>query len=154
MKNVDPKNLIMIDEIAVYNCMHKIIRDINLFGFKPDLIVGIQRGGLIPAVHLSHYYDVPMQTIEISFRDSSNIVEFQKKIPTNLKTLVIDDINDSGKTFNYLKEKNKEHSQIQFCSVVDNINSSFQTNFCGLEIAKKEEQWVVFPWEQWWCGVM
>ena len=43
--------------------MNKIIREVNLYGFKPDMIVGVQRGGLIPAVQLSHYYEAPLQTI-------------------------------------------------------------------------------------------
>jgi hypothetical protein len=33
------------------------------------------------------------------------------------------------------------------------MNSDFQTNFWGIEIDKKEEQWVVFPWENWWSGL-
>ena len=38
-------------------------------GFKPDYVVGLQRGGLIPATRLSHYFEVPMHTLEIKLRD-------------------------------------------------------------------------------------
>ena len=41
----------MISDIAM-----KMHRD----NWKPDYIVGLTRGGLIPAVYLSHYLDVPM----------------------------------------------------------------------------------------------
>ena len=75
-EKIDPKNLIMLDEMAIYNCLNKIIREINLHSFKPEVVVGVQRGGLIPAVQLSHYYDVPLQTISVSFRDQSNVVGF------------------------------------------------------------------------------
>ena len=71
----------------------------------------------------------------------------------NKKTLVIDDINDSGKTFNYIKKRNEKNTNVLYCSLVDNMNSDFQTNFWGIEIDKKEEQWVVFPWENWWSGL-
>ena len=154
-EKIDPKNLIMLDEMAIYNCMNKLIREINLYGSKPDMIIGIQRGGLIPAVHLSHYYDVPLQTMTVSFRDQSNVVGFDviAKVDPNIKTLIIDDINDSGKTFNYIKNRNKNNKNITYCSLVDNLNSDFQVNYCGLEIDKKEEQWVVFPWENWWSGL-
>ena len=154
-EKIDPKNLIMLDEMAIYNCMNKLIREINLYGSKPDMVIGIQRGGLIPAVHLSHYYDVPLQTMTVSFRDQSNVVGFDviAKVDPNIKTLIIDDINDSGKTFNYIKNRNKNNKNIIYCSLVDNLNSSFQVNYCGLEIDKKEEQWVVFPWENWWSGL-
>ena len=154
-EKIDPKNLIMLDEMAIYNCMNKIIREINLYGSKPDMVIGIQRGGLIPAVHLSHYYDIPLQTMTVSFRDQSNVVGFDvlAKVDPNIKTLIIDDINDSGKTFNYIKERNKNNKNIIYCSLVDNLNSDFQVNYFGIEIDKKEEQWVVFPWENWWSGL-
>ena len=154
-EKIDPKNLIMLDEMAIYNCMNKLIREINLYGSKPDMVIGIQRGGLIPAVHLSHYYDVPLQTMTVSFRDQSNVVGFDviAKVDPNIKTLIIDDINDSGKTFNYIKNRNKNNKNITYCSLVDNLNSDCQVNYCGLEIDKKEEQWVVFPWENWWSGL-
>ena len=154
-EKIDPKNLIMLDEMAIYNCMNKLIREINLYGSKPDMVIGIQRGGLIPAVHLSHYYDVPLQTMTVSFRDQSNVVGFDvlAKVDPNIKTLIIDDINDSGKTFNYIKNRNKNNKNIIYCSLVDNLNSDFQVNYFGIEIDKKEEQWVVFPWENWWSGL-
>ena len=154
-EKIDPKNLIMLDEMAIYNCMNKLIREINLYGSKPDMIIGIQRGGLIPAVHLSHYYDIPLQTMTVSFRDQSNVVGFDvlAKVDPNIKTLIIDDINDTGKTFNYIKERNKNNKNIVYCSLVDNLNSDFQVNYFGIEIDKKEEQWVVFPWENWWSGL-
>ena len=154
-EKIDPKNLIMLDEMAIYNCMNKIIREINLYSSKPDIVIGIQRGGLIPAVHLSHYYDVPLQTMTVSFRDQSNVVGFDvlAKVDPNRKTLIIDDINDSGKTFNYIKNRNKNNKNITYCSLVDNLNSDFQVNYFGIEIDKKEEQWVVFPWENWWSGL-
>ena len=154
-EKIDPKNLIMLDEMAIYNCLNKIIREINLHSFKPEVVVGVQRGGLIPAVQLSHYYEVPLQTVSVSFRDQSNVVglDVLAKMDPNKKTLVIDDINDSGKTFNYIKNRNKTNTNVLYCSLVDNMNSDFQTNFWGIELDKKEEQWVVFPWENWWSGL-
>ena len=35
----------------------------------PDYIVGITRGGLLPAKMLSHYMDIPMTTLDIRLRD-------------------------------------------------------------------------------------
>ena len=38
---------------------------------RPDLIVGVTRGGLLPAVHLSHALDIPMITIQWQTRDDT-----------------------------------------------------------------------------------
>ena len=45
-EKIDPKNLIMLDEMAIYNCLNKIIREINLHSFKPEVVVGKQPGVL------------------------------------------------------------------------------------------------------------
>ena len=41
----------------------RIARDIAITNWRPDYVVGLTRGGLIPAVLLSHYFDVPMHTL-------------------------------------------------------------------------------------------
>lgn len=51
-----------------------ISRQINISGWRPDYIVGISRGGLIPAVMLSHYLNVPMKPLQVSLRDSGECV--------------------------------------------------------------------------------
>ena len=74
-----------------------------------DAVIGIQRGGLIHAVMLSHSLDIPMHTLVCSLRDHKEDIE-NVNLPigiTNkvgdpkrkLKYLVIDDINDTGQTF-------------------------------------------------------
>jgi hypoxanthine phosphoribosyltransferase len=53
----------------LHTWVHKIIRDMAQDNWRPDYIAGITRGGLVPATMLSHYLDVPMHTLNISFRD-------------------------------------------------------------------------------------
>ena len=48
----------------------KICRDITLSGWQPDYIVGLTRGGLIPAVMVSHYLNIPMYSLSVSLRDN------------------------------------------------------------------------------------
>ena len=47
----------------------KIARDIAVSDWKPDYVVGVTRGGALPAVMLSHYLDVPMHTLKVCLRD-------------------------------------------------------------------------------------
>ena len=39
--------------------------------WKPDYIVGIGRGGLVPAVILSHILEVPMHSLKVTLRDGA-----------------------------------------------------------------------------------
>ena len=93
-------------------------------GWKPDYIVGITRGGAIPAVMLSHFLNVPMHPLEVSLRteggcqvhdggmaeDAVGYIPFSERNGTDLvdisrrkNILVVDDINDTGATISWIK---------------------------------------------------
>ena len=65
-------NLLNLSNSNLRNCVHAIISQLNADGFKPHYIVGVTRGGLIPAVMLSHYLNVPMHTLKVSLLEGSD----------------------------------------------------------------------------------
>jgi xanthine phosphoribosyltransferase len=48
-----------------------IARQLNNDNWRPDYVVGITRGGLIPATLLSQYLGVKMHTLNVSLRENS-----------------------------------------------------------------------------------
>lgn len=143
-----------------------IVRDMANDGWRPDIIVGVARGGHIPAVMLSHYYDVMYKSIKVQFRDSkdsmTSITAEMNDFPASFNSkqknvLVVDDINDSGKTFEYI-EKTVGTSRlpdvmpvVKYAALVDNITSPFSTDYSATEINREDDPaWIVFPWEEWW----
>ena len=83
-----------------------IARQINQSKFKPDYIVGINRGGLIPAALLSQYMDIPMHTLSASLRDHTNTETncwMAEDAFIGKQILIVDDINDSGATICWIK---------------------------------------------------
>jgi hypoxanthine phosphoribosyltransferase len=77
--------------------LHKRVEE---SGVKYDLIVGVVRGGLIPATHLSHLLEVPLATLMWSssgVRDSSN-QHITTALSSGKRVLVVDDIIDDGTT--------------------------------------------------------
>jgi len=108
----------------IEGAVFEISRQINNSDWRPDYIVGITRGGLIPATLLSHYLNVPCETLKVSLRDGgepeSNLwmaedafgyvslgdrefTEGEKSVKENRKNiLIVDDINDTGATFNWI----------------------------------------------------
>jgi xanthine phosphoribosyltransferase len=152
------------------NLVSKIARDITVSDWKPDYVVGLTRGGLIPAVMLSHYFSIPMHTLGVSLRDQlggeSNLWMAEDALDYK-NILVVDDINDTGATFNWIVNdwksscfpdnpnwNNVWNQNVKFAVLVDNLSSDFQyrMDYVGMEINKAENNvWVDFPWEEWWA---
>ena len=173
-------NKVYYKDSTVRAWLHDIIRAMNADGWRPDYIVGLTRGGLVPATMLSHYLDVRMETLKVSFRDGtekehncwmpedafgkySDPTDSKRYVHKNI--LVVDDINDSGATFNWIKEDWRGSCMpgeiawdtvwkrnVRFAAIVENLDSSFETCYNAVEINKAEEDvWCVFPWENWWA---
>jgi uncharacterized protein len=178
------------DDARLRGWVHEIVRAMNRDGWVPDYIVGITRGGLIPALMLSQYLEIPMETIKVSLRDETSEPESNLWMaedaygyvspsavprPDNESTsdtklrkniLIVDDINDTGATLNWIKRdwpsgcmpndpawNDVWHNNVRFAVMIDNLSSEFdgKIDYCGEEINKAvDPAWVVFPWENWW----
>lgn len=53
----------------VQGAVLEIARKLQKDSWRPDYIVGLTRGGLVPAVMLSQYLEVPCETLKVSLRD-------------------------------------------------------------------------------------
>ena len=102
----------------------EILRQMQKDSWKPDFIVGITRGGLTLSNLLSQYLDVTMYTLDVRLRDGKHVpCESNEKLAEiafgmndgkstgnrwdvgqRKKVLVVDDINDSGATINWIKQ--------------------------------------------------
>jgi len=116
-----------------------------------DAVVGLTRGGLTPAVLVSQYLDIPMHTLKISLRDhqEQESLAVLTKL-SNQKVLVIDDINDTGATINYIKQ-NWTLNNLTYAVLINNEASDADVDYSSVDINKREDDvWIVFPWEDWW----
>jgi len=157
--------------------------------WRPDYIVGVTRGGLIPAVMMSHYTGIKMHTLDVRLRDADHGPESsgwmaedafgyvpeedRTEVDGQLicsdpsrrkKILILDDINDTGETFSWIKEdwscgclpddphwKDIWHNTVRFATIIDNVPSKFDVDYTSIEINKEEDPaWIVFPFEEWW----
>ena len=111
-----------IEELVELLCLQ-----IAKSGIQITDIYGLQRGGLIPAVMLSHKLGIPMTVNLIS-----------------KTTLIVDDICDSGETF---KELFKIHPNSKFaCLHFKPHTSHFNPDFSANKFFS--DDWVVYPWER------
>jgi len=143
------KSIYSINEM--HNAIKQIAEQINISGFNPEVIISINRGGCIPGVYLSHFLEKPHKMIDIkSLNDNSkNEFSFLKK---NKPILIIDDINDTGNTFDFVKKIFKDSDcKIRFAALINNVTSKTKIDYHGQLIDKSDNPvWYVFPWENWW----
>lgn len=122
----------------------------------PDVILGIGRGGYVPAVYISQWLNKPLHAYHYSIRDMERRDRFNPDLIdacSKKKVLVIDDICDVGNTFSSVKGVlNQLEADSRFACLIYNIGeSNFQPDYWGTEINKIEAPcWVVYPWEEWW----
>jgi len=124
--------------------------------WKPDFLVGIGRGGLVPAAYLSHRTGLQMLSVdhssgEAGFGDEL-LDKLAKKITSGSNILIVDDINDSGGTIQYLRAaieaKSGEPDRLRVAVLVHNVRSKAKAEYHGSEIDREQDKrWYVFPWE-------
>jgi len=120
----------------------------------PNYIVGITRGGNIPATIISNMLAIRCETLKVSFRDDTKKSESNKIMANdslNKNILIIDDINDTGATFNWIKEDWNITGQpnLRFAVLTENLSSEFGgVNYWSHEVNKADDNvWLVYPWE-------
>ena len=160
--------------VSIVNQMYKD-------NWRPDYIVGITRGGNVPATIISNITGIRCEALKVSLRDGESGKTGDSMLwmaedafgyndgtqvtagPLENKILIVDDINDTGATFNWIMEDWKsgclpDHSKwnnifgnnVRFATLTDNLASEFNSkiSYTCHEVNKAEEDvWLVYPWE-------
>jgi hypoxanthine phosphoribosyltransferase len=139
-----------------------ILRQMHQDAWQPDYVVGITRGGLVPANLISQYLGVPMETLKVSLRGEQPDCESNFWMPEDAdrgqRILIVDDINDSGETLNWIQKDWGQSVQwgdnVRLAVLYDNESSASQhtPDYSAQDMNKAQDpQWIVFPWESWWA---
>lgn len=96
---------------------------------KITAIGGLPRGGLIPAVMLSHKMNIPFVS-----------QAYLAQVPGNI--LIVDDICDTGKTL----KRFKFESNIYTATLHYKTSAEYEPHFWWR--LAPENEWIVYPWER------
>lgn len=110
--------------------MSKLIHMISQSKILTELkgIVGIDRGGLPVAVHLSHFLDLPLENPNFLHE-----ADYQS-------TIIVDDIADTGETLEHYVRLGFRYTATLFYKKRSIIKPTFYV--------RETDKWIVFPWEK------
>ena len=181
----------MNKQYYTYNDLHDAATDIVLQmyndAWRPDYIVGLNRGGLPLALRISHLIDINMYTLDVRLRDGSgngpesncwmaedafgyvseigrdDVWSKATSDPAKKKNiLIVDDINDTGATFNWIKDDWQKNclpahpnwdtvwgQNVRFATMCEKTHTIFDgVNYNWKTVDTSEgDPWIVFPWE-------
>ena len=137
----------------IYSLLLKLAENILNSKFKPDIIVGVCRGGWIPARILSDLLEMPkLANVTTQFYVGISETKHEPAItqPVSLpvigkKVLIVDDLADTGKSLKLVKLhlKNQGASEVRIATIYCKPWSITIPHY----YEKETRQWIVFPWE-------
>jgi xanthine phosphoribosyltransferase len=127
---------------AVHGLCDKLTKDY-------DIIVGVGRGGLIPATMIAYYLDKRIVNFGIAtYSDTTQLHThdiYQDIILDDRKhILVVDDICDTGNTFRIIQERFPK-AAFDILSLFVKEGQENSVDFFSESVDR--DTWLVFPWE-------
>jgi uncharacterized protein len=130
-----------------------LVEQITNSGKFYDYVVGVVRGGAIPAVYLSHRLGIPLRTVSWSTFHGDQMRESAWDIAEDIEQgksiLVVDDILDSGRTMKELLEDwGSDREKLGIATLLYNPRQAIVPNFYGRILDRDTyPDWVYFWWE-------
>lgn len=130
----------------------RILKD----SFRPQAVIGIARGGLVPAIYFANALKAADFHILGMLRNASDEPFSAKRSPTlcwespmpdlsGKSLLVVDDIVGDGETMALAiaTVRDRDAAEIRTAAVARYQGSRFTPDYCGITA----DGWIVFPWE-------
>lgn len=137
----------------IYKMLIKITEKIRKDCFKPDIIVGVSRGGWPPARVLSDLLENPnLANVKVEFyvsvAETKGEPTLTQPVSVNVagkKVLVVDEVADTGKSLQLIKQHLQKEGavEVKIAAVYLKPWSIIKPDY----YARETSRWIVFPWE-------
>ncbi len=136
----------------IYRLTLRLAKEI-LSSFQPDIMVGVSRGGWLPARVLSDLLGNPnLASVKaesyIGIGQATEAPELTQRLNVEVagkRVLVVDDVADTGASLRLVRDHVQERKagEIKTATLYYKRQSTFKPDY----YAKETDFWVVFPWE-------
>ena len=145
-------------ELVSWEIFHDMVRQlaftIQKDGYRPDIIIAIARGGYTPARILSDYMGVmDMTSFKVRHYTASHkqpVARIEHPLAADVsgrKILLVDDVSDSGDTFDVAIEHINDcakPAEIRTAVLHHKIVSKYKPTYYTREV--KDWHWITYPW--------
>ena len=114
------------------DAVESLAKQIEESNIHYEVIYGLARGGLVPAVMLSHRLKIPMVL---------NMEEVWRLKVKNKNSLIVDDISDTGETLKYFYDQKFDIATLFVREHTSKITPKY--NYKNIN----HDNWLLFPWE-------
>jgi len=138
----------------IYELLLNLADEVRRDGFKPDVIVGISRGGWPPARIMSDLLENPeLANVKAEFylgvaetKGEPVVTQPVSVSVRNKKVLVVDDVADTGKSLRLVASHLKEHgaAEVKIATLYYKPWSIVTPDY----FKKETRAWIIFPWER------
>jgi hypoxanthine phosphoribosyltransferase len=138
----------------IYRLLLNLAETVRKSGFEPDVIVGVSRGGWIPARIMSDLLETPkLANVTAEFyvgvaetKREPSITQPVSVSVKGKKVLVVDDVADTGESLKLVNVhlKNQDASEVKIAAIYYKPWSVIVPHY----YEKETRNWIVFPWER------
>jgi uncharacterized protein len=138
----------------IYEMLLDLAQQIRKDDYKPEIIVGVSRGGWPPARVMSDLLQNPnLANMRVEFYKDIGLRNKKPRItqPVTMevvgkRVLVVDDVSDTGHSLeavaNHLRRKPVK--ELRVCTIYLKPKSVFRPDY----FSRSTKKWIIFPWER------
>ena len=153
---IDVTGTVNLEWDEVHSIIDELAETVEISGDVYSVIIGINRGGLIPSVLLSHRLGIKHGAI--TYQGNDNVkgdkiyqhVSMIGELDKDSRVLLIDDIADTGHSIQnviyVLKKLGCEEGNIDTATLHYKTKSIFRPTYVGDYV--NDKLWINYPWEQ------
>ena len=138
----------------IYGLLLNLANKVRKAGFKPDIIVGVSRGGWPPARVMSDLLENPKLAnvtaefyVGIAETKGKPVITQPVSVPVRAKKLlVVDDVADTGESLRLVRAHLSEQgaSEVKIATIYYKPWSVLIPDY----YEKETKSWIIFPWER------
>ncbi len=140
----------------IENWSKDVVRRMASSGYQPEIVVGLARGGLVPARLISDYLNIKdLYAVKTEHWGVTATPDGQAKLAQGLqvsiegkKVLVVDDITDTGQSLRLAVEHIKAHkpAEVRSATLLHITHSKYVPDYYSQEVPEDRWTWFIFPW--------